>query len=319
MRNVLGKIVCFFIFILSTFFSYGQGCSDAGFCTMGAMSPGQPFTKKRNLKLRALDINQYVGLSRFNDYINVTNFELNLSAFKDVNLQVKAPYFFVNGPLGSNNGLGDLSLSATKPIIKRKKYNVGFTIGAKVPTNKADTKRGNAHLPMYYQTSLGTFDFVTGVSLTTKGWLFATGYQQVVYNINENQFFWSPWKEFGLFEEAKQYNASIDLERGKDVMFRIEKNFNYSKFNFYIGVLDVWRLNRDKISLPANEEVIFVGAKSGASSKGHAITLLAGFGYNLTVKSSLKLMFGQRLLRRKVNPDGLSREQVFSLGYQYKF
>ena len=306
----------FFLLIFTN--GYTQGCSDAGFCTMGAMKPDQSFVKKGNIKLRAIDLNQYLGRSRFNDFINVTNLEANFSSFEDVNLQVKIPYFFVNGPLGTTNGVGDISLSATKPIVSKKSYSINYTLGAKIPTNKSNKSVGDADLPMYYQTSLGTFDFVTGVSLITKGWLFATGYQQVIYNINQNNFFWGPWKEQNLFEVAMEYPASVELERGKDIMFRVEKNFTYSKFNFYLGLLDVWRLNKDVVTNPGTGERMFVENDLGTSN-GHALTFLTGFGYNFSVKSSLKIMFGQRLIKRHYNPDGLSREQVSSFGYQYKF
>lgn len=319
MRSHFTKTIFLLLLYLGfTISGYSQGCSDAGFCTMGAMKPDQSFVKKGNIKLRAIDLSQYLGRSRFNDYINVTNLEANFSAFKDINLQVKIPYFYVSGPLGTNNGVGDLSLSATKPVLSKKNYTISYTIGAKIPTNDANKTRGTASLPMYYQTSLGTFDFVTGFSLITKGWLFAAGYQQVIHNINKNNFFWGPWEQHDLFEESMVYHSSIDLERGKDIMFRIEKNFTYSKFNFYIGLLDVWRLNKDKVTNPLTGKQLIAETSAGTSS-GQAITLLGGFGYNFSVKSSLKVLIGQRLLKRYFNPDGLSREQVTSLGYQYKF
>jgi hypothetical protein len=303
---------------LSSYFVYSQGCSDAGFCTMGAMKPNQSFVKKGDIKFRTFDFSQYMGRSRFNDFIHVTNAEINASILEKYNLQFKVPYYVINGPLGSNQGIGDLSLSATRPLIEKDNYILSFTLGAKIPTNKSDKMRGTAPLPMYYQTSLGTYDLVAGVSLNMKGWLFATGYQQVVYNINKNTFAWGPWKQYGLFETAQMYHSSMELKRGKDVMFRVEKNFNYSKFNFYVGILDVWRLNDDQVTSPTTKERIYVNDSLG-TSKGHAVTFLSGFGYNFSVKSQIKIMAGQRLIKRHFNPDGLSRENVFTLGYQYRF
>jgi hypothetical protein len=298
--------------------TFSQGCSDAGFCTMGAMKPDQNFMKRNDFKLRTLDLNQYLGLTHFKDFIHVTNAEVNFVGFKKYTFQAKIPYFYIKGKLGQNDGLGDFSLCATRPLVTAKKYSLNFTIGTKIPTNKALAKVGNATLPMYYQTSLGTFDFVTGVSLSMKGWLFATGYQQVLYSVNENDFKWAPFKELGLFEVAKQYHASVALKRGKDIMFRVEKNFNYSKFNFYVGLLDVWRLNEDEVTNPSTGKRDLVSDALG-TSKGHALTLLTGLGYNLSVKSSLIAMYGDKLFNRQYNTDGLSRENVFTLGYQYKF
>jgi hypothetical protein len=308
--------LAFILFLLQS--AIGQGCSDAGFCTMGAMKPNQNFVKHGDIKLRTLDLQQYLGRTRFNDFIHVSNAEINALAFQKYNIQFKVPYYYITGPLGTNNGIGDLSLSATRALIERENYIVNFTLGAKIPTNHANATQNNAPLPMYYQTSLGTFDFVTGISLNRKGWLLATGYQQVVYNTNENTFAWAPWKPLGLFETAQQYHSSIALKRGSDLMFRIEKNFNYSKFNFYFGLLDVWRLNEDSSLDPKTKNRKAVVDTIG-TSKGHALTFLTGFGYTISVKSQLKLMAGQRLIKRHINTDGLSRENVFTLAYQYRF
>ena len=298
--------------------SLGQGCSDAGFCTMGALRPDQPYQQRGNLKLRSLQFTQYMGITRFQDLIHVSNLEFNISLPKEIELQAKLPYQFINGPLGSNNSLSDISLGLTRPITRQEKFAILASVGTKLPTNKADVSRDGAHLPMYYQTSLGTIDFIAGISFKTKKWLFATGYQQQVVDLNENDFSWAPWKQHGLFDIAQRYKPSKDLKRGKDVMFRIERNFNYSKFNFYVGLLDVWRLTPDEFTSPKTGETEKV-EDTVETSKGHAVTLLTGFGYNLSTRSSIKLLFGQRLIKRDFNPDGLSREQVFTVGYLYKF
>ena len=48
----------------------GQGCSDAGFCTMGAMKPDQSFNKKIELKLRSIELSYYYGESTLSPIIN---------------------------------------------------------------------------------------------------------------------------------------------------------------------------------------------------------------------------------------------------------
>ena len=51
-----------FLILLNFTHSYSQGCSDAGFCTMGAMKPDQPYNKKIQLKLRSMEVSFYRGL-----------------------------------------------------------------------------------------------------------------------------------------------------------------------------------------------------------------------------------------------------------------
>jgi hypothetical protein len=290
---------------------------------MGAMRSDQTHGKRLNVKLRSFELNQYLGISRFNDLIHATTAEFNISFTDRLGAQIKLPYMFINGPLGNNNGFGDISISGTYAVVNNEQYQIAASLGAKIPTNRANTQLENgAHLPMYYQTSLGTYDLVAGVSIKSKKWLFATGYQQVLVDNNENNFFWGPYRELGLFEESQQYNSSIDLERGRDVMFRIERNFRFAKFNAFIGLLDVWRLNRDRIIKPdtrnTTREYIEVEHEEGTSA-GHALTLLYGIGYHFSTKSTLKLLVGNRLVKRHVNPDGLSREVVISTGYVFKF
>lgn len=310
-------LLLFSFFAITT--AFGQGCSDAGFCTMGAMRPDQHYGKKIKIKLRSFEFNQYVGISRFGDVIHSTTAEFNLSITEKLGGQLKMPYTYMTGPLGNNQGTGDISLSLTHNIVQKYNYSISLSVGAKIPTTNGNTQRNEGvSLPMYYQTSLGTYDFIAGVSLITRKWLFATGYQQVIHNANENNFFWGPYKPLGLFEESQVYHPSIALERGRDIMFRVERNFRFSKFNLYLGLLDVWRLNRDKVTSPASGERVDVAGDEGTSN-GHALTLLWGGGFHFTTKSSVKLLIGNRIIKRHFNPDGLSRELVLSAGYVFKF
>jgi hypothetical protein len=47
--------------VLISRYGFSQGCSDAGFCTMGAMKPDQPFNKKIEVRLRSMEISFYRG------------------------------------------------------------------------------------------------------------------------------------------------------------------------------------------------------------------------------------------------------------------
>ncbi|HEY8934158.1 MAG TPA: hypothetical protein VIM65_03025, partial [Cyclobacteriaceae bacterium] len=49
------------ILVIALLKAQSQGCSDAGFCTMGAMKPDQPFNKKIEFKLRSMEVSFYRG------------------------------------------------------------------------------------------------------------------------------------------------------------------------------------------------------------------------------------------------------------------
>ncbi len=293
---------------------FAQGCSDAGFCTMGAMRPDQHFSKKLNIRLRAIEIGQYYGATKYGNNIFSTSVDLNIGLSSKWTFQVKLPYTFTRGELKSTQGLGDFSLSLTYQVIAKEQLQLNLTVGSKIPTGDANLKNNEGlSLPMYYQTSLGTYDLVLGASLITKNWLLAVGYQQPFNSIN-NEFTWALWDADPQVEKAYDYPQSNQLIRGADVMLRIEKNFRFSRFNAHLGLLNIYRWEKDKyISAITNKYVEL------PSSDGLVVNLLGGVGYRLNTRNAIKAIGGVALAQRKRSGDGLSREFVITLGYQYLF
>ena len=227
-------------------------------------------------------------------------------------VQIKLPYARVEGVLKNTNGLGDLSLGVTRNLITRDNYQLNASVGTKIPTGSSNEKLDGKPLPMYYQPGLGTYDIVAGISVISKGWLFAAGYQQSL-NRTENDFWWSDWEGDPQEETARAYKQSRMLDRGKDVMLRVEKNFRFSNYNFNIGLLPIYRINNDT-NISRGDVTNEIDGSSGL-----ALTLLIGGGYQFSVKSAIKIMNGFRLIQRPHNPDGLSREFVSNIGYAYRF
>jgi hypothetical protein len=302
-------------FLFSALFSYtgfSQGCSDAGFCTMGAMKPDQPFNKKIALRLRSIEISFYRGTTPLTPIIYVATADFNFSLNSKTSFQLKLPYQAVRGKLGNTSGLGDISLCLTRTLLNTEKFDVNFTIGGKVPTNNSSKDADGLPLPMYYQTSLGTYDFITGLSVISKNWLFATGIQHPL-NKNDNQFLWEAWR--GTDEEAyiNLYNQARTLKRGTDVMVRIERNWRFSRLNFSLGILPIYRISNDEIGLNNGTRIKPNGAK------GLALSGIFTAGYSFNVKSGVKILAGHKIVQRDNNPDGLTRELVSTIGYYYRF
>jgi hypothetical protein len=322
-------LLLLFSFCCSTPYTYAQGCSDAGFCTMGAMKPDQKFNKKAAIKLRSIEISQYYGYTHFKDNIWATNLDINIGLSPKSTLQIKMPYQYVSGLLADTQGFGDISLSFTRNIFSTENTQINITIGAKIPTNNSNktTQKNNTELPlpMYYQTSLGTYDLVLGGSLLTKNWLFGIGIQQVLSNDNENTFLWGKWRTFApeFRSISDKYHVSKNLARGTDIMLRIERNFRFSNYNFSLGILPIYRINKD--ILTSFDQTLQKEVRGEfPATDGIACSLLLGTGYNFSVKSGIKCMFGYNLLtlldkHYRINPDGLSREVVITAGYEFRF
>lgn len=312
MKRVLITLAC----LVVTGFCYAQGCSDAGFCTMGAMKPDQPYNKLVPIKLRSMELSFYRGSTSLTPIIYVATLDANFSVGKKNSLQVKLPFQAVTGRLANTSGIGDISLCFTRSIYSSEKFDINLSLGSKIPTNGADKTENGRPLPMYYQTSLGTYDAIAGISLVNRKWLFATGIQ-VPLNKNDNEFLWGKWEGSGEdMEYIRKYAKANQLHRGIDVMIRIERNFRYSRFNFSVGLLPIYRITNDQIidpNISANEHSKPDGAK------GLALSGIGTAGYNFNVKSGIKLLVGHKIVQREENPDGLTRELVTSLSYVYKF
>lgn len=308
------KFVPILVFLLCSYQQVsGQGCSDAGFCTMGAMRPNQSFGSKTTVKLRSVEFLQYVGVTKFQDVILTSLADINIGIGKRGSIQLKLPYTFVSGSLANTKGTADISLAYTHALLVNDKFQLSGTLGGKLPTNNADKLSVDGRpLPMYYQTSLGTYDLVTGLSFSTRNWLFATGYQHA-FNQVGNDFRWSEWNSSEQKALALEYPPSWNLKRGSDVMFRIERNFRSTKWNAYVGLLTIYRITKDEISKGTAENRVQV-----AKTTGPAITALSGVGYRFSTSVAVKAMVGVKLINRDTNPDGLSREVVSSLSIEIK-
>lgn len=298
--------------LILTIQAFSQGCSDAGFCTMGAMKPDQPYNKNIPVKLRSMEVSFYRGSTTLTPIIYVATLDASFSIGKKNSFQVKLPYQAVTGTLANTSGIGDISLCFTRNIYSSEKFDVGVSLGSKIPTNQSDKTEDGRPLPMYYQTSLGTYDAIAGISLVNKKWLFATGIQ-VPLNQNNNQFLWGSWAGSGEDPDyIEKYARANQLKRGIDVMLRVERNFRFSRLNFSVGLLPIYRITNDEIEL-AGERVKPEGAK------GLALSAIGTVGYSFSVKSGVKLLMGHKIVQRDENPDGLTRHLVSSITYFYRF
>src|SRR6218665_2917231 len=104
------KNIAFLCSLLLSFAAFAQGCSDAGFCTMGAMKPDQPYNKLVPIKLRSMEMSFYRGSTSLTPIIYVATLDENFSVGKKNSLQVKLPFQAVTGRLANTSGIGDISL-----------------------------------------------------------------------------------------------------------------------------------------------------------------------------------------------------------------
>src|SRR5687768_14221095 len=137
-RPLLSLIISLAAVLISPY-AFSQGCSDAGFCTMGAMKPDQPFNKKIEVRLRSIEISFYRGTTPkpVTPIIYVATADFNFSLNAKTSLQIKVPFQAVQGRLANTSGLGDISLCITRTVLNRENFDINFSIGGKIATNNS--------------------------------------------------------------------------------------------------------------------------------------------------------------------------------------
>jgi hypothetical protein len=308
------KRFLFIIAILSIFLIKNkvaaQGCSDAGFCSVGSLQPMAVVDSFYRHQLQAT-----ISYGSGEQGVSVLQFipEWQWRFSKNLSIQVKVPYVYANGNLGSNSGVGDATLAFSGEVVNRKDVKVNASIGIKAPSGSTDASGDKSFplvLPMPYQTGLGTTDLILGSSVSFFNWNAGIGFQGVLKNENKNTF-----AHFRYINEpdADKYFESNMLSRGNDVLIRIERIFASNKWTFSPGVLAIYRLMEDEI-VTAEKNVVAI-----KGSDGLTLNITGMVTHEISSRITSTLVLGAPVIIRENRPDGLTRSFVFNLGIQYNF
>lgn len=304
MRKIKNILLITALYALATNSSYGQGCSDAGFCTINSFKPGSA------------------------DSTEVLNSQLKIGAFygaADNSISVYGSYFEYNQQLGSKfaldaklttiaqNGNG-ISVFALSDIFVNANFKASeslkFTMGAKIPMSKANSASNNLPLPMDYQASLGTFDLVFGIGYQLKNMQLVAAIQQPLTQ-NNNQFIAS---SYPANSPLSKFQSTNKFQRAGDVLLRVSYPIKISpKFMLTPSVLPIYHLLNDKYTDEFNVEKEIVGSQ-GLTLNGNVY-----IDYELTSKSIVQLNVGMPFIVREARPDGLTRSFIANIEYRIKF
>ncbi|MFV8366499.1 hypothetical protein [Flavobacterium sp. XS1P27] len=280
--------------------SFAQGCSDAGICSIGNGFQTTDKELKNGIEIGSIFGAGEADVTYISPYITYTrtiNERLSLSS--------KITYSVASGSFGERGAFDDAYLIGNYNWNPKTNKQWSSLVGFKIPFTSSNLKINEFSLPLDYQSSLGTFDFIAGLNLNYKKWDFNTAVQIPVFNNNKNSYF----KEFSNTDDFPSTNL---FERKSDALFRTTYTFQTSnkKFTFKPNVLFIYHLGEDSF------ENAFGQRETIKNSDGLTINGNIIGAYAINTKNSIELSLATPFVVREVRPDGLTRE--FTAGIIYK-
>jgi len=288
-----------------------QGCSDAGVCSIHAVKNNTEKTVAGNKGKNDIVLGFGFGkgerhTSVYSPYVEYTRTITSRTA-----LTGKLGFTAVTGELASTTGFSDLFLSVNHTFDIKSKWQKSFVAGVKIPFGQADIIKNGIHLPMPYQTSLGTTDIILALGVTHKSLGITAALQQPLNSTNNNKFLPQDYSSNAI---AAKYLPTNAFGRKGDLLLRVSWNFNLNDaLSIRPSLLSIYHLANDSYAANDKKSIEIAG------SKGLTTNANIFFDYKLTKNSGLELSVGAPFIIRDKRPDGLTRSFVTSLDYRFNF
>jgi len=314
----MNRVITILLAIFITGSSSAQGCSDAGVCTLHSIKNNAEGHESKNESNNDLGIGFAYGKGErsTNNYTGYIEYTRTIT--RKTSVTGKLGYSFINGELANTSGLTDLFLSVNHvfdlPAGKagtKGKWQKSFVVGLKIPFDGADIVENGIHLPMPYQTSLGTTDLVLAINYSRKNFGATLAVQQPLKPVNENKFLPGDYPSQPL---TLKYWPTNEFSRKGDVVGRVSYSFKIeNRFSIRPSLLGIYHEANDTY-LDNNKirRAIF-------NSRGLTLNANVFVDYRLKNGSGFELSLGTPFVVRDQRPDGLTRSFVASLEYQFSF
>jgi len=280
---------------------HSQGCSDAGFCTVHSIKPIEVSDSSSVVK-NLINTGFSIGVAQYSVLIVSPYVEYSRIFNKRFTTTLKLLYSVHGGDLTTNHGLSDIILTTNYKVSSFINLIGGF----KIPLNSANSTLYGLSLPMSYQTSLGTFDAIAGISYKKKSFSFTFAYQQPLTQ-NENKFFVEDYPP-GTIDS--NYQSTNNYFRKADLLLRMSYNHKIKnkRMALIYSVLPIYHIGDDTFVDKENIRQEIEG------SRGLTLNLNIFYKYKLSDSQAIELSLGAPVVSRDSRPDGLSS---FSLGIEY--
>lgn len=296
------KKISFIITLLGSFSIYAQGCSDAGFCSVGNTFTDELTSTKNQLDFGAIIGGGEANIFYFSPYLSYTR---NIT--ESFSMNAKVTYSQADGDFGTRGQFGDAFLTGNYTFKEKNAKMWSTLLGFKFPFTSSNAKINDVSLPLDYQASLGTFDLIAGLGLNYKKWFFNTAIQIPIFNNNKNSY-------FNEYSPSNDFVSTNLFERKPDVLFRTTYTITSNKkITFKPNLLFIYHLGEDSYeNIFGNRSTI--KNSDGLTLNGNLIT-----SYEISSTKRIELSLATPFVIREERPDGLTRSFTAGLIYKYAF
>lgn len=297
------KIVFICAAFLITFFTFGQGCSDAGICSIGNGFKSTEKELKNTIEIATIFGAGESDVKYFSPFVSYTR-QFN----EKFALSTKVTFSSARGSFGTRAAFGDAFLIGKYTFAEKSKKQWSTLLGWKFPFTASNLKINGYSLPLDYQSSLGTFDLFLGTNFKYNRWDFNAAFQIPVFNNNKNSYF----KEYSGTDDFPTTNL---FKRKSDALLRATYTLNTKnqKFTFQPNVLFIYHLGQDSFENIFGEREKYAGSE-GLTINGNLIS-----AYNINEQKKIELSIATPFVVRDIRPDGLTRSFVLAIQYKYSF
>ncbi|HEY3249486.1 MAG TPA: hypothetical protein VGK25_00065 [Ignavibacteria bacterium] len=286
----------FFLLFIIINLTYSQ-CSDAGICFLGKKQKNEIKQDISSVSLgyrygysgKDPDINGALNDLIFNSII----LSADLSLTKNSRFSFSIPFTLIEGPLGSNRGIGDLTALYSRSFVIKKTHNLTFSAGGKISVADVNTTDS---LPQRYMPGFGTNDLIVGATYSYQAYSVSVAYQ----------------KPFG-----RNANFKTRLKRGDDILLRAGYSQLFGKLNVKGEILTIIRIQRSSVlGINVSPQESFIEIEG---SNEPQVNLLASVGYYINDKFLITGEAALPFLHRNYNFDGLKRAFTAGISVSYLF
>lgn len=237
------------------------------------------------------------SLNVYNPYLEYTRIvNSNISFNTRINFMAHTGNDIQTGEIGDVYFTGDFKFA---PKFKT-------VIGFKVPLQQGGKVKRGVVLPMDYQNTLGTLDFLWALQTNVKNVHLAAGCQ-IPLTQNDNKFF-----TYNLVA-TEEFPTTNGFYRNPDVWLRVSYPIHVKKWSFIPNLLPIYHLGNDSYKDEFGIRKPIVG------SRGLTFNADIQIDYKLCENNIIGLNFAAPFITRTIQPEGMGRRYVVTLDFRKSF